>query len=289
MPAADRHDALLSWGASRLRDLPWRSTRDPWAVLVAEVMLQQTPTARVIPKYLCFVDRFPTPADCAAAPLADVLRLWQGLGYPRRARRVQLAATEIVRRGAFPATLGELLSLPGVGPYTARAVLAFAFEADAAVVDTNVARVLARCAGRRLTAGEAQRLADEWLPTGEAWLWNQLLVDLGATVCRARQPDCTSCPLTGVCAWRGDPAIADPADGSAGVSVPQARFEGSDRQARGRLLRALATGALAVDDLPRAAGLDTDPERARRLARTLEDDGLVAYSGDGLLVLAGDG
>ncbi len=289
MPIADRHDPLLSWGAARLRDLPWRRTRDPWAVLVAEVMLQQTPVSRVIPTYLEFLDRFPTPARCAAVPLADVLRLWQGLGYPRRARHLHLAATEIARRGAFPATLTELLTLPGVGPYTARAVLSFAYEADAAVVDTNVARVLARQAGRRLTAGEVQRLADHWLPAGRGWLWNQALVDLGATVCTARRAHCAHCPIAATCAWRGDPAIGDPAAGSAGASVPQARFEGSDRQARGRLLRALGAAALAPGDLARAAGLEDDPERAARLARTLADDGLAAYSGDGMLVLAGDG
>ena len=115
-------DVVLSWGLPRLRDLPWRRTRDPWAILVSEVMLQQTQVPRVIPKWLAFMEAFPTTGDCAAAPLGDVLRLWQGLGYPRRARNLQLAASEVTRLGGFPATLTELLALPGVGQYTARAV-----------------------------------------------------------------------------------------------------------------------------------------------------------------------
>ena len=144
---------LLAWGLPRLRDLPWRRTRDPWAVLVSEVMLQQTQVPRVIPKWQAFMAAYPATADCAAAPLGDVLRLWQGLGYPRRARNLHAAAAQVEALGGFPTTLDGLLALPGVGQYTARAVLAFAFEADAAVVDTNIARVHARVAGRRLTSG----------------------------------------------------------------------------------------------------------------------------------------
>jgi A/G-specific adenine glycosylase len=135
----------------RLRDLPWRRTRDPWAILVSEVMLQQTQAVRVVPKWQEFIATYPTPADCAAASLGDVLRLWHGLGYPRRARNLHAAATLISGRSEFPATLETLRQLPGVGAYTARAVLAFAFEVDAAVVDTNIARVLARVTGHRLT------------------------------------------------------------------------------------------------------------------------------------------
>ncbi|MFZ9630366.1 MAG: A/G-specific adenine glycosylase, partial [Ilumatobacteraceae bacterium] len=233
--------AVLRWGMPRLRDLPWRATRDPWAVLVSEVMLQQTQVARVVPKWHAFLDAFPTTAACAAAPLGDVLRLWQGLGYPRRARNLHAAATAIEAAGAFPDSLDELLALPGVGQYTARAVLAFAFEHPAAVVDTNIARILARVAGRRLTAREAQAAADASLERDEPWAWNQCLMDLGATVCTASSPDCVSCPLRRGCAWRG--RGDDPAPGSAGVSRAQGRFDGSDRQARGRLLRRLGEGA----------------------------------------------
>lgn len=136
--------AVLAWGASTLRDLPWRHERDPWVVLVAEVMLQQTQADRVIPKWQAFLAAYPDPAACAAASLADVLRSWHGLGYPRRARSLHQTAALVVERhgGELPDDLGALVALPGVGAYTARAVLAFAFERDVAVVDTNIARVL---------------------------------------------------------------------------------------------------------------------------------------------------
>jgi A/G-specific adenine glycosylase len=244
--------AVLAWGMPRLRDLPWRRVRDPWAILVAEVMLQQTQAQRVIPKWEAFLLSFPTPAACAEAPLGDVLRLWHGLGYPRRARNLHLAAGEIVDRhsGAVPDSLDDLLALPGIGAYTARAVLAFAYERDVAVIDTNIARVLARTSGARLTPKRAQATADELVPSGEGWAWNQILMDLGATTCRPT-PVCPECPVGSVCRWRqqGWPA-PDPAVGSAGVSGKQSRFEGSDRQARGRVLSELvgrATPAARFD------------------------------------------
>lgn len=242
--------SVLAWGTPRLRDLPWRHRRDPWQILVAEVMLQQTQAERVVPKWDDFLDRFPTPFDCAEASLADVLRLWQGLGYPRRARNLHEAARTIVRRhgGRLPDDLEALLLLPGVGPYTARAVLAFAFERDVAVVDTNIARILARSVGERLTPKRAQLAADSLVPTGGGWVWNQVLMDLGAIVCRP-QPRCSECPITQSCAWfatgRGVP---DPASGSAGVSGPQGPFDGSDRQARGRVLAALGAGPRPATD-----------------------------------------
>jgi len=269
--------AVLAWGVPRLRDLPWRRTRDPWAVLVSEVMLQQTQVRRVVPKWSSFLELFPSPEACAAAALGDVLREWQGLGYPRRARNLHATATEVTRLGSFPATLEGLLALPGVGAYTARAVLAFAFESDAAVVDTNIARVLARVEGRRLTSMQAQAIADGLLPRGQSWEWNQCLMDLGAVVCRP-QPDCGSCPLERSCAWRG--RGPDPAVGSAGVSRVQAPFEGSDRQARGRLLRAAAAGAVRRAD--GAAVMGVTPERAERLVATLIDDGLLVADGERL-------
>ena len=180
--------------------------------------------------------------------------------------------SQIVRRGAFPETLEDLLSLPGVGAYTARAVLAFAFEADAAVVDTNIARVYARVAGARLTGRQVQAAADAALPVGDSWRWNQCLMDLGATLCRPT-PQCDRCPLRTACAWRragGDLAV-DPSVGSAGVSRPQRRFEGSERQARGRLLRALSSGSVSVGE----AALVMNHPSAPRLVAALCSEGLV--------------
>ena len=178
--------AVLTWGLPRLRDLPWRRTRDGWAILVAEVMLQQTQAERVVPKWRSFLDRFPTPAACADASLGEILRLWQGLGYPRRARNLRGAAVAIVERhgGDVPEELDALLALPGIGAYTARAVHVFAFEHDDAVVETNIARLLARVVGERLTAKRVQAFADDLVPGGDGWAWNQVLMDLGATVCR---------------------------------------------------------------------------------------------------------
>jgi len=235
-----------------LRDLPWRRTRDPWAVLVSEVMLQQTTVARVVPRWRDLMDAYPTPATFAAAPLGDVLRAWQGLGYPRRAVALHRAACRIVELGRFPSSLDELLALPGVGPYTARAVLAFAWEAHVAVVDTNIARVLARRAGRRLTGREVQAAADALVPPGDSWRWNQSLMEVGATICRPTSPGCERCPLAAHCSYRG--VGDDPASGSAGVSKPQAAYVGSDRQARGNLMRALAGGPLDVGACVAATG-----------------------------------
>lgn len=268
---------VLAWGVPRLRDLPWRHTRDPWAVLVSEVMLQQTQVARVIPRWQSFLERFPTPEACASAALGDVLREWQGLGYPRRARNLHATAQQVVELGGFPRDLAGLLALPGIGQYTARAVMAFAFELDAAVVDTNIARVYARVEGERLTPKRVQAIADEYCPRGDAWVWNQCLMDLGAVVCRPRDPGCDECPVRRRCAWAGDPRRPDPAVGSSGVSTKQARFEGSDRQARGRLMKALGDGPVAVDDV--AAVMQRDEATADRLVADLVNDGLCTRNG----------
>lgn len=277
-PGAVDPGAVLRWGVPRLRDLPWRVTRDPWAILVSEVMLQQTQVPRVIPKWTAFLDAFPTPDACAAASLGDVLRLWQGLGYPRRARNLHATAIEITRLGGFPRDLAGLLALPGIGPYTARAVLTFAFEHDVAVVDTNIARVHARVAGRRLTPKEVQAAADEALVHGASWAFNQSLMDLGATLCRPTLPGCGECPLVPTCVWRGEGP--DPAVGSAGVSGRQARFEGSDRQARGRLLAALASAPVGAGSA--ATVMQRDPDVAVRLVAALVAEGLVVADGDHL-------
>jgi A/G-specific adenine glycosylase len=269
--------SVLEWGITNLRDLPWRTTRDPWAVLVAEVMLQQTQVARVLPKYAAFLAAFPEPAACAGASLGDVLTLWSGLGYPRRARNLQLAAAAIGGRfgGTFPSTLDELLQLPGVGAYTARALLVFAFERPVAVVDTNIARMLARLSGRHLTTMTAQQAADRLVPVDAGWVWNQVLMDLGATVCRPI-PRCVDCPAAPWCAWhRADPPLPDPAIGSAGVSTTQPRFHGSDRQARGRLIATLVDGPIAAEGA--AAAMAVDHHRADRLVKALIAEGLVVH------------
>ena len=270
-------DELLAWGASVRRDLPWRATRDPWAVLVSEVMLQQTQVARVIPKWTEFLRRWPTPRAAAGAGFTEILEVWTGLGYPRRARALHNTAKVVTAEygGEFPDRLDALLALPGVGPYTARAVLTFAFEQDVGVVDTNIARVLARTAGRRLSPREAQAAADAFVAPGTGWAHNQSLMDLGAMRCRPA-PDCDGCPLRPACAWaiagRPEP---DPAVGSAGVSGRQAKFEGSDRQGRGRLLRAAAVGPVLLVDLADAMGWPDDTDRATRVAGALAAEGFL--------------
>lgn len=278
-----RAERVLGWWADHGRDLPWRRTRDPWAILVCEVMAQQTQVARVAERWPVFLERFPTPAACAAAPVADVLRLWSGLGYPRRALALHGCAVAVVERhgGELPADVPALLELPGIGPYTARAVAAFAHELDHGVVDTNTARVLARWAGERLGPKAVQASADAAVPPGQGWAWNQAMLDLGALVCQKRLPLCGLCPVTDGCAWHAAGLRApDPATGTAGVSGRQARFEGSDRQGRGRLMAALGAAPVRRRDLAAAMGWPDDPARAERVAATLVADGLVTRVGD---------
>lgn len=272
---------LLDWGDSVRRDLPWRRTRDPWAVMVSELMLQQTQVARVVPKFEAFVRAYESPTDCASAPLADVIAAWAGLGYNRRAVNLHRAAVEIRDRhsGQVPSTIAELLALPGIGPYTARAVLAFAFERDVGVVDVNVGRLLARWSGHAFALREAQATADSLVPVGSGWRWNQTLFDLGATVCTARAPSCGECPVSDWCTWRG--AGEDPATGSAAISARQPRFEGSDRQGRGRLVNALRDRPIARGDAARVMGWPDDASRAERVAASLVVDGLVVVDEDG--------
>jgi A/G-specific adenine glycosylase len=276
---------VLGWDEERRRDLPWRRTRDAWSILVSELMLQQTQVARVVPRYQAFLLDFPTAAACADAPVGTVVRAWAGLGYNRRAVHLHAAARAVVDRfgGELPTTLAELHSLPGVGPYTARAVLAFAFEADVGVVDTNAARVLARAvAGEKLAPARAQALADQMVPAGRGWAWNQAMLDLGAGVCIRRRPRCDECPLVaaGACAWAlAAHAVPDPAEGSAGVGGVQSTFAGSDRQGRGRLVNALRAGPVTAAALPAACGWPDDPDRAQRVAAGLVADRLAVAGG----------
>lgn len=271
--------ALLAWGDRHRRDLPWRATRDPWAVLVSEVMLQQTQVHRVIPRYREFLARFPTVADCAAATPADVISQWDGLGYNRRALNLHRCAVAVVagHSGALPAELDDLLALPGIGPYTARAVMTFASEVDVGVVDTNVGRILARVGGDRLTPREAQAFADDLVPSGDSWRWNQAMFDLGASRCGKATVDCENCPLRADCSWRG--VGLDPAVTSAGVSGRQSKFEGSDRQGRGRLITHLRSSPVAIDDVAELVGWPGETERAVKIVDQLVAEGLIEQIG----------
>ena len=249
-------------------------------------MLQQTQVPRVVGRYEGFLARFPTPAGCAAATTGDVVRAWAGLGYNRRAVNLHRAAGVMVAQhdGQVPDQLDALLALPGVGPYTARAVLVFAFERDLGLVDTNAGRFVARAgAGHRLDARDAQAVADSLVPPGRAWAWGQAVFDLGARVCTRREPACGRCPVSGHCAWFGagrpDP---DPVTGSAGIATPQSTFAGSDRQGRGRLVDALRRGPVASARAADVAGWPDDPGRAQRIVDQLVADGLARLDGEEL-------
>ena len=278
------NQALLLWVSTSLRDLPWRSTRDPWAVLVSEVMLQQTQVNRVEPKYLEFMGRWRTPQALVRSRFSDLLKFWQGLGYPRRARNLYDAATQIVKLhdGNVPRTLEELLLLPGVGPYTARAVMVFAFEERVGVLDTNVGRILARWSGHPLQVKEAQQIADELVDPERPWLWNQGLFDLAASRCMKQNPQCGGCPVKEWCSWHG--VGGDPSLGSAGVTTKQSRFQDSDRQARGCLLKALTIGPVPISEAAAAMGLVDDRARASRLIADLQSERLLTVQGEVLLL-----
>ncbi|MDE3065070.1 MAG: A/G-specific adenine glycosylase [Acidobacteriota bacterium] len=279
--------ALTRAAPALARPLPWIGHRDPWAVLVSEVMLQQTSTSRVVAPWTAFMDRFATPADCARAPLAEVLRLWGGLGYPRRARSLHAAARAIRddHGGVVPSSIEELRRLPGVGDYTAAAVASFAFGQRVAVLDTNVGRVLARAVSNAtLTPAQARAVASRLLPRRGSAAFNQAMIDLGATVCRSR-PRCDDCPVARACRWRREGG-EDPATRSAGVSRRQKPYEGSDRQVRGRVLAHLRAAPSDLASLARALD-DVAEARLRAVLGGLDADGLVAWSATGV-ALEGD-
>jgi A/G-specific adenine glycosylase len=258
-------EALLDWYARVRRPLPWRATADPYALLVSEVMLQQTQAARVVPYYRAFLERFPDPRSLAEAPAADVLAAWSGLGYNRRALALRRAAQQVAERG-WPADLTEL---PGVGAYTAAAVASFAWDAQIPAIDTNVRRVIARHDGAERTLGELARRARELLPAGRAAEFNQAMMELGATVCRPRRPVCDECPVSTGCASRG--RRHEPAKRREPV-----RFEDTDRWARGRILAAHVRGSPPP-------GLD--PARRERAEAALVRDGLLVRAAGGALRL----
>jgi A/G-specific adenine glycosylase len=248
-------------------------------------MLQQTQVDRVVPYYERFVEAYPTPSACAAVGSAEVVRLWSGLGYNRRALNLHRAATSMVdeHAGTVPSDDAALRALPGIGAYTARAVRSFGFGQDVAAVDTNGVRVLARAvAGARLTTTSAFALGDRLVPEAGSWEFNQSMFDLGSAVCRAR-PDCARCPLRRQCTWRrrggGDPWRASPS------ARPQGAFFGSDRQGRGRLLEALRRRDVPADQVAGACGWPDDVARAERVAAALVEEGFARWRGSTNIVL----
>lgn len=282
---------LLSWYAREQRDLPWRRPDvSAWQILVSEFMLQQTPVARVEPIWLEWIARWPTPSATAAANPADILRAWGKLGYPRRAKRLHECATVIAAEhgDVVPVDVDTLLSLPGVGTYTARAVACFAYKQPVPVVDTNVRRVVARVVHGRADAGspKARDLDDvaALLPDdATAPQFSVALMELGATVCTARAPRCGRCPLRH-CRWRslGFPVSSDPPRRTQ-------RYAGTDRQVRGRLLDVLRDNDLPVSrgELDRA--WTTDIGQRDRALDSLLIDGLVEQTADGRFALCGEG
>jgi A/G-specific adenine glycosylase len=272
-------EPVLTWYAENARDLPWRRPdASPWAVLVSEIMLQQTPVVRVLPAYETWLVRWPTPAALAAEPPGEAVRAWGRLGYPRRALNLHASARAIVERhdGVVPAEYDELRALPGVGAYTAAAVASFAYRRRHPVLDTNVRRVLARVVTgveyppKTQTTAEV-RLAESLLPVDPpvAARWSVAVMELGALVCTARAPRCADCPLSADCAWRlaGKP----PYDGPPRKGQT---YAGTDRQCRGRLLAVLrhSTGPVAKTALDEV--WDDALQRERALAALIED-GLV--------------
>lgn len=285
---------VLAWFDRVERDLPWRRAGvSAWQILVSEVMLQQTPVVRVEPVWLDWVARWPTPTDLAAATVADAVRAWGKLGYPRRAMRLHASAQAVVERhdGAVPDTVEQLMDLPGVGDYTARAVACFAFGQDVPVVDINVRRVLARSvAGESDAAAPSARrdlaAATAVLQTVTARRRPRLsaaLMELGALVCTARSPRCGECPIEGDCAWLK-------AGAPSGTVAPRKvqKYEGTDRQARGRLLDVLRGADGAVPRARLDLAWERDPAQRDRALDSLLVDGLIEQTVDGRFALAGE-
>ena len=276
-------ERVLDWFDQHGRHLPWRETRDPYRTLVAEVMLQQTQTGRVAPSYETFLGRFPTLERLAHAPAMEVIQAWRGLGYNRRAVDLQRTAQAIVGEhgGIFPKEPAALRRLRGLGEYSSSAIACFAFDAQVPVVDTNVRRVLARGAlGKDASEVPADRiatLAADWLPGGDAYRWNQALMDIGAMICRVSKPLCAKCPLRTTCVYR---AKGRHRSAPVRASKREERFEGSRRQTRGTIvdhLRRAARKGITVAELSQLVHPDGDGDTALlvELLAKLEQEGLA--------------
>ncbi len=277
---------LASWFAANARDLPWRRPdTTPWGILVSEIMLQQTPAGRVVGPWVAWMEQWPAPVDLARASRADVLRAWGRLGYPRRALRLQDTAAVIVENhdGSVPEDEAALLTMPGIGRYTAAAVMAFAFGRRSLVLDVNIRRVLARVdggvehPGRSETAAERRR-AWHWVPDtdADAATWSAAAMEHGAVTCTASNPRCGSCPIAQHCAWLA--AGKPPWDGP--ERVAQA-WDGTDRQCRGRIM---ATLRASQHPIPLTDIAWPDPDQLTRCAMSLVTDGLAVQDASGLIL-----
>ncbi len=282
-------EELVGWYGHARRDLPWRKTGvTAWQILVSEFMLQQTPVARVEPIWLAWIDRWPTPSATAAAGSAEVLRAWGKLGYPRRAKRLHECAVVIADEygDEVPTDVDTLLTLPGIGAYTARAVACFAYSACVPVVDTNVRRVVTRVLRGQADAPARARDLDDvaaLLPGDDtAPTFSAALMELGAVVCTARAPRCGSCPLSR-CRWRsaGFPAAT--------ITRKVQRYAGTDRQVRGKLLDVLRASSSPVTRAQLDVAWLTDTAQRDRALDSLLVDGLVEQTTDGRFALAGEG
>lgn len=296
-PLHAARESLLGWFAIAARDLPWRRTRDPYEVLVAEMMLQQTQVERVVPKYHAFLEQYPNIHALAEAPTGDIIRAWAGLGYNRRALYLQRTARAVIELygGIFPRELPALRALPGIGPYTAGAIACFAFEQDVAFADTNIQRVLYRLLGVHTTDIAPSRLPEATttsVPPGQGWHWNQALMELGARICTANAPDCAHCPVRDHCrdhATRTSATLpGSPTRAARRIAERrQPPFEGSRRYYRGRLIDALrelpagtTTELYALGSKVKPAYHPDDAAWLYEIAASLARDGLLVLFED---------
>ena len=260
LEASGRNEALLGWYGTEARELPWRVFGDPYLTLVSEAMLQQTQVERVIPKFGAFIDTWANIGDLADASSTQLLSVWSGLGYNSRAFRLRESARIITEQG-WPTSVTGLEELPGIGPYTAAAIASIAFGVDVPAIDTNLKRVLSRWHGEPLSGKPLEDFAVGSLAS-PAGLWNQAVMDLGATVCRPTNPACGDCPVS---QWCADPTVYEP-------PAKQSRFKGSRRELRGALVRA---GLARKDLIKTGESLGRDTHEIEETIKTLRTEGLI--------------